>query len=204
MQLYRQAITQYNSATPVQKSYLSVVLTLGLLILLILLVFPAVNHILKLNNEIAKGRDVNNKLQEKIIALEEAEANYENLKGRLKIADDALPTGSAVDKYLRQIENAAKRNKTTLASIQFADVPVSLPKNKGNLSVRQVDYTITVEGNFSNIQKFVEEMEKLIRTTNFTQISINEDGSKLAASLQATVYYLGDTVATTPIEGSKN
>lgn len=204
MQLYRQAITQYNSATPVQKSYLSVVLTLGLLILLILLVFPAVNHILKLNNEIAKGRDVDNKLQEKIIALEEAEANYENLKDRLKIADDALPTGSAVDKYLRQIENAAKRNKTTLASIQFADVPVSLPKNKENLSVRQVDYTITVEGKFSNIQKFVEEMEKLIRTTNFTQISISEDGSKLAASLQATVYYLGDTVATTPIERSKN
>lgn len=204
MQLYQQAATQYNKASPVQKSYLSVVLTLGLLIILILLVFPAVNHILKLNNEIAKGRDLENKLQAKIIALDEAKVNYENLKDRLEIADDALPTGSAVDKYLRQIENAAKQNNTTLSSIQFADVPVSLPKNKSNLSVRQVDYTITIEGKFTNIQKFVEEMEKLIRTTNFTQISINEGESKLAASLQATVYYLGDTVATTPTKGSTN
>ncbi len=204
MKLYQQAATQYNSATPVQKSYLSVALTLGLLILLILLVFPAVNHILKLNKEIAKGRGVDTKLQEKIIALEKAEENYENLQGRLEIADDALPTGSAVDKYLKQIETAAKRNKTTLASIQFADVLVSLPKNKGNLSVRQVDYTITVEGKFTSIEKFVEEMEKLIRTTNFTQISINEDESKLAASLQATVYYLGDAVATTQPKGSTN
>ena len=204
MQLYQQAAIQYNKVSPVQKSYLSVVLTLGLLIILILLVFPAVNHILKLNNEIAKGRDLENKLQAKIIALDEAEVNYENLKDRLEIADDALPTGSAVDRYLRQIENAAKQNNTTLSSIQFADVPVSLPKNEENLSVRQVDYTITIEGEFTNIQRFIEEMEKLIRTTNFTQISINEDGSKLAASLQATVYYLGDTIATTPTKESAN
>ena len=204
MKLYQQAATQYNNVTPIQKSYLSVALTLGLLILLVLLVFPAVNHILKLNNEIAKGRDVDIKLQEKIIALNEAEVNFEKLRDRLEIADDALPTGSAVDTYLKQIENAAKRNKTTLSSIQFADVLVSLPKNKESLSVRQIDYTITVEGKFTNIEKFVEEMEKLIRTTNFTQISINENESKLSASLQATVYYLGDRVATTPTKGSAN
>jgi len=204
MQLYQQAVTQYNSTTPIQKSYLSVALTLGLLILLILLVFPAVNHILKLNNEIAEGREVEKKLQDKIIALQEAAVNYEEIKDRLVVIDSALPTGSAIDKYLIKVETAAKQSKATLVSIQFADVPVSLPSNEANLSVRQVDYTVTIEGNFANIQRFVGEMEKLIRSTNFTQIAVSENESKLGASFQTTVYYLGETAAAVPAQGATN
>ncbi len=192
MQFYLQALSRYNKATPQQKSYLRIGLTLGLLIILILVIFPAINHILKLNKEISDGRAVEQKLQEKIVALEEAEFNYNKLKDRLNITHEALPTGSAIEDYLKQIEKTARKNNLTLASIQFSDVPLSLPVNKQNLKVRRVDYALNVEGKFTNLQKFITDLESLIRTTDLRLITINEAGPVVTTSIEATVYYLGE------------
>lgn len=196
MQFYKQALSQYEKATPVQKSYFNIGLTLGLLIILLLLIFPALNHILKLNKEISDGRVVGQKLQQKILDLEEAELNYNNLKDRLKIIDDALPTGSAVEVHLKQIEKAIRKNNLTLSGIQFSDVPLSLPVNKQNLKVRQIDYTVSTEGKFTNVQNFMTDLESLIRTTDLRVVSIIKEGTEgtiVTSTINATVYYLGET-----------
>lgn len=191
MQFYQKLSTQYNKATPAQRSYLNIGLTLGLLILLILLVYPAINHILKLNKEISDGRGIEKKLQDKMAALEDAESNYEQVKDRLEVVDDALPTGSSIDDYLIKVEKYARSNNSTIAAAQFNDIPLSAPTNKSGLQVKQVDYSLTIEGKFVNLLKFLTDFEKLVRTTDIYQISINEEGSTVSASIKATVYYLG-------------
>lgn len=197
MQLYAEAVNRFNKATPQQRSYLSIGLTLALLIILILLVFPAVNHILKLNREISDGRVVEQKLQQKVAALEQAEENYSRLKDRLEIADEALPTGSAINTYLKTIEDTAKKQKVSLEGIQFSDVPLSLPINKRNLRVREINYSVTIGGKFTSLEKFITDMENIIRTTDLTSIAITEDGSSITGSLQAVIYYLGEQAVRT-------
>lgn len=195
MQFYQRALAKFNDSTPKQKNYFSLGLTIGLLIILLALIFPAVNHILKINKEIADGRRVEQKLQEKIIALDEAEVNFNESKERLSIVDEALPTGSNIDTHLRQIERLAAKSNATLAGIQFSDTPLSIPTNKQNLAVKQVEYTITVSGKFANINKFVSDLESIVRTVGITTLSISEDGTTLTASMNVITNYLGQPVA---------
>ncbi|MEX0617294.1 MAG: type 4a pilus biogenesis protein PilO [Candidatus Woykebacteria bacterium] len=195
MQFYDRVLNRYSKTTPVQKSYLSIGLTLGLLIILVVMIFPAVNHILKLNKEISDGKVVEQKLKDKIVALEEAESNYNNIKDRLSIVDQALPTGSAIEDYIKQIENAANANQLNMAGIQFSAVPLSLPENKQNLTIKQIDYSATFEGKFANIQKFLTQLETLIRTTEVSTAVLGGDQSQVSVGIQASAYYLGGQTA---------
>lgn len=195
MQSYQKALAKFNDSTPKQKSYLSLGLTIGLLILLLALIFPAVNHILKINREIADGRRVEQKLQEKIIALDKAEENFNESKDRLSIVNEALPTGSDIDTHLRQIVRLAAKSNATLSGIQFTDTPLSLPASKQNLAVKQVEYSVTVSGKFANINKFISDLESAVRTVDITNLSISEDGTTLTAAMHVITNYLGQPSA---------
>lgn len=194
MQFYNQAVERFNKSTPQQKSVVSVGLTLGLLILLILLVFPAVNHVLKLNREISDGKLVEQKLQDKIDALNKAKFNLESVKDRLGVVNQSLPTGSAVDDYLKELESAAKKSNLSIEGIQFTDVPLSLPDKSQGLSVRQIDYTITLKGKFSNLQQFISNIEGAIRTTDTLSISFDDEDSSVTVTIKASVSYLGKKI----------
>lgn len=194
MQFYNQAVERFNKSTPQQKSAISVGLTLGLLILLILLVFPAVNHVLKLNREISDGKLVEQKLQDKIDALNKAKFNLESVKDRLGVVNQSLPTGSAVDDYLKELESAAKKSNLSIEGIQFTDVPLSLPDKSQGLSVRQIDYTITLKGKFSNLQQFISNIEGAIRTTDTLSISFDDEDSSVTVTIKASVSYLGKKI----------
>jgi hypothetical protein len=54
MQFYEQALSRYNQTTadPQNKNYFEITLTLILLIVLLLMIYPAITHILNLNKEI--------------------------------------------------------------------------------------------------------------------------------------------------------
>ena len=195
MQFYQKALAKFNESTPQQKNYFNLGLTLGLLILLLALIFPAVNHILKINKEITDGRKVEQKLQEKIVSLDKAKENFNKYKDRLGIVDDALPTGSDIDTHLRQIEKLSTKSNTTLSGLQFSDIPLSLPSTEQNLAVKQVEYSVTVSGKFVNISKFVSDLENSVRTVNITTLSISEDDTTLTASINVITNYLGKPTA---------
>ena len=201
MQFYQRALSKYSNSSTQKKSYLTIGLTLGLLILLLALIFPAVNHILKLNKEIADGKRVEQQLQEKIDNLIKAESNYTESKDRLAVLDDALPTGSSVDTHLKQLEQLSARNNSRLAGIQFSDVSLSIPTNKQNLSTRDIEYSVTVIGRFSNIISFVSDLEKIVRTVDITSLSVSEDGTTLSAAIKAVTHYLGESSARTAQPG---
>ena len=195
MQFYQKALAKFNDSTPKQKSYFSLGLTIGLLIILLALIFPAVNHILKVNKEIADGRIVEQKLLEKIIALDKAEENFNDSKDRLAIVNEALPTGSDIATHLRQIERLAAKSNATLSGIQFSDTPLSLPTSKHNLAVKQVEYLVNVSGKFANINKFISDLESTVRTVDITILSISEDGTTLTAVMNLITNYLGQPAA---------
>ncbi len=194
MSFYQQVSSQYEKATPTQKSYLNIILTLILLIILIPLIFLAVNHILKLNKEIADGRLVEQKLIDKIGNLNQAQSNYDTVKDRLKIIDTALPTGSHPEDHLRQLESIARSNKVKLAGIQFTSIPLSIPGDGADLTIKQVNYEATVEGTYPNLQKFLADLESLVRTADLSSVAITSKESLVSATIKATTYYLGESL----------
>jgi len=203
MEVYQRAVNTYSqyTADPKRKNYFEIGATLALLIVLVLMIYPAINHILKLNKEISAGRLVETSLEDKISDLNLAKDNLEEIKADLPLLELALPTGSDIKNYLqRPIENLADLNKLTIKAVQFDEVPVSDPESEAELKLRQINYSVTFNGNFVDFTVFVKELEKYIRVTDVDKIEIKKPDSSSPTNytVNATTRYLGLPVIKIP------
>ena len=181
------------------KSYFGIVATLVLLIVLILLIYPAINHITKLNRELSDARIVKATLETKLANLDLARNNLEEARDDLFVLNLALPIGSDLTPYLKDIERLAKSSKLKISAVQFTDVPLSTPSATTALKTKQIDYSITFEGSFPNFTKFLAKIEDFIRTSDVSNIAIVKDPEKgLTHTFGASSYYLGTEFATPP------
>jgi len=202
MSLVKQESKQFNlfELSNATKGYFGVVATLVLLIVLILLIYPAINHIIKLNRELSDARIVKATLETKLANLDLARNNLEEARNDLFVLDLALPIGSDLTPYLKDIEGMAKNSKLKISAVQFTDVPLSTPSAKIGLKTKQIDYSITFEGSFPNFTKFLAEIENFIRTSDVSDIAIVKDPEKgLTHTFGASSYYLGTEFAPPPI-----
>ncbi|MDP2721088.1 MAG: type 4a pilus biogenesis protein PilO [bacterium] len=174
------------------KGYFGPVATLALLIILLVLIYPAFKHVAKLNKELSDARTVKASLETKLTNLETAKGNLEEVKDSLSVLDLALPVGSDIAPYLKKIESLAAKNQLGITAVQFSDVPLSKPNREKSLKTKHLDYTITVGGSFTNFVAFLTDVEKFIRTSDVAAASLvkGQDGN-LSESLNITSYYLG-------------
>lgn len=195
MALDRRAIEQQYAkleASERTKSYFSILATLILLIVLLLLIFPAIKHITAVNKEISDAKFVKKSLEKKLENLNEARNNYNELKADFAILDLALPIGSDLAPYLKKIEALASGSNLKIVAIQFSNVPLSKPGSKESLKTKKLPYSLTLAGAFPDFQKFLTDLENYIRTSDISVISISkeQDGS-LQDTLNVSSYYLG-------------
>ena len=174
------------------KGYFGAVATLALLIILLILIYPAFKHVTKLNKELSDARIVKASLETKLTNLEVAKNNLEEVKEDLSVLDLALPVGSDVAPYLKKIESLAAKNQLGITAVQFSDVPLSKPNQDKSLKTKHLDYTITVKGGFTNFVAFLADLEKFIRTSDVATASLakSQDGN-LSESLNVTSHYIG-------------
>ncbi len=204
MQFYEKALTSYNNFTtndPKRKNYFEIGATLLLLIVLILMIYPAINHIVKLNQEISSGKVVDSALKQKIQNLNAAKANLNEIRSDLPLLEQALPTGSNLKNYLQKpLENLTSRNNLNLKAVNFSDVPISEPSNSAQLQVRQISYEITLTGNFVDFSNFIRDLEGFIRTTEVDKIDIKKPDTSNPTTyvVGATTRYLGSPVIIVP------
>ena len=202
MSLVKQESKQFNlfEFSSTTKSYFGIVATLVLLIVLLLLIYPAINRITTLNRELSDARIVKATLETKLANLGLARNNLEEARNDLFVLDLALPIGSDLTPYLKDIEGMAKNSKLKISAVQFTDVPLSTPSAKIGLKTKQIDYSITFEGSFPNFTKFLAEIENFIRTSEVSDIAIVKDPEKgLTHTFGASSYYLGTEFAPPPI-----
>lgn len=206
MQFYEQTLASFNKVTsdPKKKNYFDGAATLALLIVLVIMIYPAIQHIASVNKEIEVNKVVEQKLTQKIEDLGKAQENLAKVKSDLPLLEKALPTGSDIKNYIKTpIETLAAKNHVALKSIQFSNVPVSLPENIANLSVRDIDFAISLSGNFTDLNAFLKEAENFIRVTSTKQLDLKGDPSQQVLTLQATTNYLGSPVTVVPNQVSK-
>lgn len=197
MQFYEQALNRYNQTTtdPKKKNYFEISLTLILLIVLLIMIYPAITHILKLNKELEAGRTVNKALDEKIVALYTAKDNLAKVENDLPLLELALPIGSDLEKYLEKpIESLAGKHNLTIKSVQFNDIPVSKPETQ-DVRQREMSFTLNLTGPFPNFQAFVKDLENFVRVTSIEDLQLKTSGSEIAISITAFTNYFGTPVS---------
>ncbi len=206
MQFYEQTLANYNQAAadPKKKNYFDGAATLVLLIVLIVMIYPAIQHIASVNKEIETNKVVDEKLTDKIDALGVAEQNLNKVKDDFALLEKALPTGSDIKNYIKTpIETLAAKHNVVIKSIQFSDVPISVPGTETTLSVRNIDYTLSLSGNFTNLNEFLKDAENFIRVTSTRQLDMKGDSSQQILTIQATTNYLGSPVTVVPNQVQK-
>ena len=175
------------------KSYFSILLTLGLLIVLVLLIYPAIGHITKINREISDAKVVKSKLETKLGDLNTARINLEAIEENLPTLDLALPLGSDLASYLIRLEKFANKRKLSIEAMQFSDVPLSKPAISSKLNTKAFTYTITLGGKFTDFQKFLSDLENYIRTSDVNSVSLSKEktNGKVLEAINVTGYYIG-------------
>lgn len=193
MQFYERALRVYQ-VDPKQKSYFDIAATLVLLMVLLVMIYPAVDHILKLQQEITTGKKVEADLSQKVSDLTDAQKNLAAIQDDLTYAQKALPVGADFKNYLQTpIEKLASNHKLTIKAIQFTNVPISDPGKDESVKVRDMTYNLTVEGNFTDFSLFLTDLESFIRTTQVTRLDSKRSDPKspVTFTLEAKVSYLG-------------
>lgn len=201
MQFYEQTLSNYNKLTadPKKKSYFEISATLILLIILVIMIYPAIQHIATVNKEIETNKIIEKKLVDKITNLGLAQENLDKVKADLPLLEKALPTGSDIKNYIKTpLEALASKNSVALKSVQFNDVPLSTPTSEANLAVRNIDFTLSLSGDFAKLTNFLLDAENFIRITSIRTLDIKGSGSQQSMTLQATTNYLGTPVTIVP------
>ena len=213
---YKQQLQQTENKG-LTKDYFSILASLALLILLILIIYPAVKHVAEINKEISDARVIKAGLEAKLDALAQARTNYDEVKNDLGVLDLALPVGSSLPPYLKSVEDLSSKSGLKISNAQFNNVPLTkTAKTTASLQTTKISYKITLDGGFTNFEQFLVSLEKFIRVSDVTGIDITKgDQSKngqsstsgtLTESLGIDTYFLGaptTTTTTTSTSGGK-
>jgi len=175
---YSQAITPFLQS-PNTKNYSTVIF-----FFLVLAVFgwyairPTIQTILYLRREIKDKTAIDKQMDEKIYALIEANAAYENNQSLLSVLSEAVPyTPDALD-IVSQMNRMAAEKGVMLSSLKMSGIPLATPS--GSLSQKKKSFAeipiqCTVEGPFLSTVVFLKELISLrriitIQSMNFVPI----------------------------------
>src|SRR3989304_767115 len=204
MQFYEKALASYNHylTDPKKKDYFALVASLSLLIVLVIMIYPAVIHVSKLNKEVSDGNVLLAALVEKSNQLSTAEKNYNQIKKDLDLIDSAMPIGSDIKTYIKNpLETLAQKNNLTIKSLQFNDVPISIPGREEDLGLRRFEYSASFEGDFVAFVAFLKDLENYIRVTKVVGLDIKKSPNNTQlVTMKAETNFLGTPIDVIPNE----
>ncbi len=170
---------------------------------------PTMQTIFELKREIADKTDLNQKMEEKISALIEAQAVYQDIETKIPVVTDALPTTPDAIRALGQIQSLARESNVQLTSISVPTVPLvavstASGQKAGPTKVSDVAFTLAVTGMYPDIKNFLEGIVDLRRVTQIESMtfllqrelspeatqSATPTGTKLQVDLKLNIYYL--------------
>ncbi len=170
---------------------------------------PTINTIAGLRKQIEDKKLVEKKLQDKINALSQIQAEYEIIQSYLPALNSSLPTKAEVVDLVKSIEKLANENQASLSAIQvgetFLDVKtiatintipvVNTKKNKESTeqtfaNATPVSFIFTVEGDYSNTGNLVAKVGRLPRLVTTQNVLLTKGVGKVIATLRLNAYYL--------------
>ncbi len=146
---------------------------------------PTIQTILLLKREIKDKTELSKKMEDKIAALIEAQAYYQDIEPLIPVLDQALPPIPDAIPLLVQLRNLASASATTITAIQLPTVPLmsqentaNTPLGKGNTpsttgnKQQSFEVTLAISGPFVNLRAFIEGVTLMRRIATIESISI--------------------------------
>jgi Tfp pilus assembly protein PilO len=122
---------------------------------------PTMQTIFTLKREIADKTDLNKKMEDKISALIEAQAAYQDVEPNLPIVNQALPVTSDAVRAAAQLQALASDSHVTITGISISTVPLAAdtgPGGKHNAANKLTDFPVSliVTGAYLDIKNFIQ------------------------------------------------
>jgi Tfp pilus assembly protein PilO len=168
------------------QKYITIVLTLTTAIILgLFAINPTFSTIANLQKQIDDNNFVQQKLQQKINDLAVLQGKYSSLQPDLPIVYDAIPKTTMVPIFIAEVQSIAKNSSLTITSLQTSEVKLSnqTPDNSS------FDFTITANGTYQNMVKFLDTISHFQRIVAIKDISISTQSNALMLSFQGTAYF---------------
>lgn len=174
------------------QKFTSIVLTLIALSLFgLFAINPTLSTIAKINKEITDSQDLSQKLEKKIADLASLQQAYK----RLELENDiesifaSLPTSSFVPLLIGQIQSLARDANIRVTQIQNSEV--DLFKEEAPKEFYSFSFSLSAEGAYENLLKFMENITSMQRAVSVSKISIGKEGtsSTLKFNMEGVAYY---------------
>mgnify|MGYP001558903331 FL=1 len=156
---------------------------------------PTAQTILYLRREITDKTDLNKQMENKITALIESQAVYEEIEDKLSLVDQALPHNPDGIILARQLKNLALISQSSISAIQIPTQPLLIKeatieeKIAPTKPIEEFPVTMVITGQYENIKTFLTGLLSLRRVTAINSISIknyiNQEGND--GSLQLSI-----------------
>ncbi len=140
---------------------------------------PTVKTILFLKREIKDKIVVNQKMEEKINSLIEAQATYESAQNQLPDLDEALPETSEAIELVRELRNVALLSSASISAIQIQAVPIGEEATPGGKTAKKQtgEFTITMvaSGTYTTIRSVLNTIVSLRRIVTVDTLTITPE-----------------------------
>lgn len=170
---------------------------------------PTVQTILYIRKEIEDKTLVNNKMDEKIASLIQAQTDYNSLFSRLPVLVEALPKNPEALAFATQLRNIAHESGVTLSTLRFTNVPLSSDEifassSANSPTINSIAISGTLLGPYENLRFFLTGLNNLRRIASVSLLKIDPlgsgslgatgSGNLLQLTLQLNGYYTGSPV----------
>jgi len=167
------------------RQYTTLILTfVALIVFGVFAINPTISTIIQLRRELEDSKILDKKLDEKIIALQTLQRQYQELEADLPLLVAALPVAPETPKIIGQIQSLIKDNNLTIENIDMKRVAYTkdgLPQ--GELGTYVI--TFTIAGNYSDINQFSNQAVDFDRVVTVDQVSVLRD-SQNASIIRST------------------
>jgi len=183
---------------PVAQVSMELFLTVGLIIFLALFAIrPTLLTMSDLLKEIEDKKALQEQLNKKVAALGSAQSIYLTLENRLPLLDAAIPSTPETINSIKIIEKLATDEEIVLNSISLTEVPETpqtIP-SFDKLSRVNLDFSLTVSGDYTSIKNFVAGILNSQRTfvveSIVFKIAESRGDKQLRASIVLKAPYFG-------------
>jgi len=179
---------------PFTQASLELILSLATIFLLAIFALkPTLSTIASLYREINLKKEVEKKLEKKVIDLTQAQANYARIVQFLPVIDKSLPTEPKFTRLEQEIEYLTWADNVVLIEAYFEKFDLvgttSTVTGKGSASRQPslLRFKFTLGGSYKDLKKFFNDFENLDRIILLNQINLITQTKVAGAELQAEI-----------------
>lgn len=198
---YQQKLTDTLKKPKIRASSAAVFSFLAVSLFMWYAVRPTAQTIIYLRREISDKTELNKQMEDKITALIEGQAAYEEIEDKIPLVLDALPYNPDGVILARQLRNIADISGSSISAIQIPALPLLAKEATPSANavaikpLEEFPITVIITGQYENIKSFLTGLLLLRRATTIHSVSIkqfsqrDERNGSLQLSIALKSYY---------------